>query len=175
MQKEIQLSDGKLLIQIDYDSHVPFISIKRYYIKNKVLQKVITLSMWDDFEFDAYTKENIDYLNFEFQSIDLLYSHLDRLLGTDKSIVIDDDNTLEKLKKFMIIEKVENSIIIHFIGNKDCKLIKQRFSVFIKNIGPDARSKLQDLKLKIRLIDFFRDCANYLIKRETKFQKIKHV
>ena len=174
MQKEIQLSDGKLLIQIDYDSHVPFISIKRYYIKNKVLQKVITLSMWDDFEFDAYTKENIDYLNFEFQSSDLLYSHLDTLLGTDKSIVID-DNTLEKLKKFMIIERVENNIIIHFIGNKDSELIKQRFSVFIKNIGQDARSKLQDLKLKIRLIDFFRDCENYLVKSETQFQKIKHV
>lgn len=175
MQKEFQLEDGKLLVQIDYNSYVPFISIKRYYITNGILQKIIIFSMWDDFEFDAYTKENNDDINFEFQCSDPLYLQLDTLLGNDKSIIIDDDNTFEKLKKIMIIERIKNRIVIHFIGNKDCRLIREKFNIFIKNIGPDARSKVQNLDLKLRLIDFFNNCESSLLKEEIQFQKMKHV
>ncbi len=59
--------------------------------------------MWDDFQFDAYTKDDVSKLFFEFEYSDPLYSELDTLLGEDKEIIIDDDNTSNKLKKFMTI------------------------------------------------------------------------
>ncbi len=59
--------------------------------------------MLDDFQFDAYTKDDVSKLFFEFEYSDPLYSELDTLLGEDKEIIIDDDNTSNKLKKFMTI------------------------------------------------------------------------
>lgn len=124
--------------------------------------------MWDDFQFDAYTKDNVNELFFEFENGSPLYLELSILLGKDKKIVIDDDHTFSKLKKFMIIENIDDNIVIHFIGNADCELTSQKFSVFVKNIGPDARSKIQNSDLKIKLIDFFKNRENSLLREEYK-------
>lgn len=173
MEKIIELSDGKLLIQTDNNGYVPFITIKKAYINSNYLQKIITFSMWDDFQFDAYTKDDFSKLFFEFEYSDPLYSELDTLLGEDKEIIIDDDNTSNKMKKFMIILRKEESIAIEFIGDATCELTSQKFNVFIKNIGPDARSKIQNSDLKIRLIDFFENCKKSLLKEENISYKLK--
>ena len=164
MKKEIKSRDGKLLIEIDNSGYVQFISIKKVYINDTGLQKIITFSMWDDFQFNAYSKDNDNELSLEFENDDYLYSNLSILLGKDKEIVIDDDNTLDKLKKFMSIIKKDKSIVITFHVNVNSEFNSQKYSVFIKNIGPDARSKIQNSDLKIRLIELFENCKNFLLK-----------
>ena len=101
---------------------------------------------------------------------------LNKLLGIDNKIVIDDDNTGEKLKKFMSIEKRDDNIVIQFNGDETCELKYRKFSVFIKNVGPDARSKIQNLDFKIRLINFFEYCKNsLLIQEKSSVTKIKRL
>ncbi len=168
MEKEIKTRDGKLLIEMDNSGYVPFISIKKVYINDTVLQKIVTFSMWDDFQFDAYSKDSDSELLFEFKNDDYLYPNLSILLGEDREITIDDDNTLNKLKKFMSITRKDESIVIIFHGNVDSELAHQKYGVFIKNIGPDARSKIQNSDLKIRLIDFFENCKNSLLQEENQ-------
>lgn len=170
MEKQFNLRNGSLLIQIDSNGYVPFTSIKRAYSDNSGLKKIITFSIWDDIQFDAYTKNNANELFFEFEKDDPLYPELVILLDEEKKIVIDDDNTPSELGKFMSIEKVNNNIVIHFVGNADCELNHQKFSVFIKNVGPDARSKIQRSDLKIRLMEFFRSCEYSLLNGEHQFQ-----
>lgn len=169
LKKKFKLLDGNLSIEIDNDSYVPFISIKKAYINDAGLQKIVTFSMWDDFQFDAYSKNSDIELLFEFKKDDYLYPNLSILLGEDKQIIIDDDNTLDRLKKFMSITRKGESIIIIFHGNVGSKFIHQKYSVFIKNIGPDSRSKIQNLDLKTRLIDFFENCKNSLFQKENQF------
>ena len=66
LKKKFKLLDGNLSIEIDNDSYVPFISIKKAYINDAGLQKIVTFSMWDDFQFDAYSKNSDIELLFEF-------------------------------------------------------------------------------------------------------------
>lgn len=175
LEKVIKTRDGKLLIQIDNSGYVPFISIKKVYINDNCLQKIVTFSMWDDFQFDAYSKDNDSELLFEFKKDDYLYSNLSILLGKDRKIIIDDDNALNKLKKYMSIIRKDESIVIIFHGNVDSKLTHQKYSVFIKNIGPDARSKIQNSDLKIRLIDFFENCKNSLLQEENQVSEESNI
>ncbi len=168
MEKEINSRDGKLLIKIDNSGYVPFISIKKVYTNDTGLQKIVTFSMWDDFQFDAYSKDNDSELLFEFKNDDYLYSSLSILLDKDSEIIIDDDNTLDKLKKFMSIIRTGESIVVIFHGDIDSELTHQKYSVFIKNIGPDARSKIQNSDLKNRLIDFFENCKKSLLQEENQ-------
>lgn len=136
------------------------------------LQKIVTFSMWDDFQFDAYSKDSDIELLFEFKNDDYLYPNLNILLGEDKQIIIDDDNTLGRLKKFISITRKGESIIIIFHGNVDSEFIHEKYSVFIKNIGPDARSKIQNSNLKTRLIDFFESCKDsFLAGRKSIFRR----
>lgn len=168
MEKEIKSTDGKILIKIDDSGYVPFVSIKKVYIDDTGLQKTVTFSMWDDFQFDAYSKDNNSELLFEFKDDDFLYSSLNILLGEDREITIDDDNTLDMLKKFMSISRKGKSIVVAFHGNVDSELAHEKYSVFIKNTGPDARSKIQNLDLKTRLIDFFENCKKSLLQAENQ-------
>ena len=64
----------------------------------------------------------------------------------------------------MSIIKKDKSIVITFHVNVNSEFNSQKYSVFIKNIGPDARSKIQNSDLKIRLIEFFENCKNFLLK-----------
>lgn len=168
MEKEIKSKDGKILIKIDDSGYVPFISIKKAYINDKGLKKIVAFSMWDDFQFDAYSKDNDNELSFEFKNDDYLYSSLNILLGEDREIIIDDDNTLAKLKNFMSITRKDGSIVVVFHGNVDSELVHEKYSVFIKNTGPDARSKIQDLNFKKRLIYFFENCKKFLLQEKSQ-------
>ena len=98
MKKTIELSNGRLLIETDNNGYVPFTSIKKAYIDNGNIKKIITFSMWDDFQFDAYTKDNVNELFFEFDIGYFIYLKLSILFSKDKDIVIDDDHTFSNLK-----------------------------------------------------------------------------
>ena len=81
----------------------------------------------------------------------------------DKKFIIDDDETSEILEKYMVIEDVNNNIKIKFVNNLCGEYDFYRFYVFIKNIVPDPRSKIDDYKTKIRIVNFLRDCEKVLL------------
>ena len=52
----------------------------------------------------------------------------------------------------------DKKIKMIFVNNTEEKqLHSEMFGAFIKNIGPDPRSKIREWKTKKRIIDFFRD------------------
>lgn len=160
MKKEILLKNGnKTILSIDEGYCTNVVTIVKYYLEENCLVKSINLSIWDDMAFSGYTKNLGDNLiEYEFDINDPIYFSLNNLLGEDEKLIIDDDNTGEKSKKYMIILKENHIIKIVFINKVNNYKMYDKFSVFIKNIGPDARSKINDFNLKLRLIDFFRDC-----------------
>lgn len=160
MKKEILLKNGnKIILSIDEGYCTNVVTIVKYYLEETRLVKSINLSIWDDISFSGYTKNLDDNLiEYEFDITDPIYFSLNNLLGKNEKLIIDDDNTGEKSKKYMIILKENHIIKIVFINKVNNYKMYDKFSVFIKNIGPDARSKINDFNLKLRLIDFFRDC-----------------
>lgn len=62
----------------------------------------------------------------------------------------------------MIIQKEEKIIKIIFINSLENPDIIDTFRVFIKNIGPDPISEIDDYNIKIRLIEFLRNCKSRL-------------
>ena len=58
----------------------------------------------------------------------------------------------EDLYKFIFINNLENN-----------EYQSQKFRVFIKNIGPDCRSKINDVSIKYRIVDFFKEVEEALL------------
>lgn len=172
MKHEIILEDGKILVEKDLNGYVPYISIKRLYTENDFLKKMLMFSMWDDFEFNAFSKEKISKLEFCFDENDPFYNCLNCLLDKDHDIVIDDDSTFQCWKKYILLQRVESKIRILFVGDYDCEFNSQKFKIFVKNIGPDARSKLQDDNLKLKLIDFFTNSLYHLMEEKLETNKV---
>ena len=78
-------------------------------------------------------------------------------MNGDKELIIDDDDTYEDMEKYMTISIDNDIITIKFINKLENDNSMERFSVFIKNIGFDLRSKIDcnDLDTKDRLYVFF--------------------
>lgn len=166
MEKRIKLENNDIII-FNIDSsfiHCDTFTISKCYFKNGGLEKTISFCMWDDFAFSAWCSEDEDLkqLDFCFEEFDSLYSHLEKLLGSDDELIIDDDDTCEELKKIMRIYKVDNKINISFENNLKKLDIIEKFHIFIKNILNDYRSKkdCNGENTKIRLINFFRRIQN---------------
>ena len=171
MKKEITLKNSIIIIDIDDSDFVPFMTIKKVYKTETESVKMITFSIWDDISFDAYSKSNLDNIEFEFDNEDPIYWCLNKLLNGENAIIIYDDNTINNFDKYLCINKRENSIVLLFKGNKYCELLKDKFSIFIKNIGPDSRSKIHDDKFKLRIVDFFLNSKNALLEYSPNFYK----
>lgn len=161
MRKDIDLEDGnKIIINISPGYCTNVINIIKGYFDYNNLTKEINFSIWDDISISAYSSHNneFDTLEFEFDINDPIYFCLNRLLANNKELIIDDDDTYASFKKYMIIKREDKSIKILFINKKD-----KYYGIFIKNIGPDPRSKIEDFNIKIRLIKFFRDMERVLL------------
>lgn len=164
VRKEIKLNCDKIIITITPGYCCDTVSITKGYV-NKDGLKTFSMSIWDDMSFSAWSENmgETDKIEFEFDMNDPLFFCLNRLLGSDKSFIIDDDDTREIMKKYMVIKKDNNIIKVFIINTKIVGYDIGKFNVFIKNIGPDARSKIENYDTKIRLIKFFRDCENTLL------------
>lgn len=165
VKKDIILKDGnKIILSISDGYCTNHVSICKGYIEKGKLIKSLELSIWDDVSFRGWVNScDSDKLEFEFDINDPLYFCFNRLLDRNNSFVIDDDNTLERMKKYMVVSKENCVIKVAFINTlKHGGLISDTFSVFIKNIGPDPRSKISDFRTKLRIVGFFRDCEKIL-------------
>ena len=167
MKKKKILDDGNI-IKLNNDGRR--VIIDKGYIQNGEPLKVLTMSMTDDFGFEAYTflNEETDGVNFSIPQYDPLYKHLNVLLGTHSDLIIDDDMTAEEKQKYMKIQKHEQDISVDFYnGSKDAS-ITDKFIITIINIMSDGRSKIDrdGLDTKERLVKFFRG-----VKKDLLFDK----
>jgi len=170
--KKIVLSDGSVIsTKLDKDVYCGhFFSINKRYIINGKLDKSIKLSMWDDFSFEGYSYDKynreVEDINFEFDVNDPLYFSLNRLLMYKNPLVIDDDETYGIMRKYMEIKK-DNGIITIKMSNKTVNDkdydFYHKWYIFIKNIGSDSRSKIEDDNIKYNLINFFRESEELLL------------
>ena len=171
MEKKKILDDGNI-IKLNNDGRR--VIIDKGYIQNGEPLKVLTMSMTDDFGFEAYTFSNkeTDGVNFSIPQYDPLYKHLNVLLGTNSDLIIDDDMTAEEKQKYMKIQKHEQDISVNFYnGSKDAS-ITDKFIITIINIMSDGRSKIDrdGLDTKERLVKFFRG-----VEKELLFDKEKEL
>lgn len=113
MDRKKRLEDGNI-IKLNNDGRS--IMIDKGYIENGEPSKVLTMSMNDDFGFEAFTfsHEETDSVDFQIPVYDPLYKHLKSFLGTSDSLIIDDDMTVEEKQKYMKIQKREKDILVGF-------------------------------------------------------------
>lgn len=99
-------------------------------------------------------------MDFLIPKDSIAYKECSCLLEGLDNLEIEDDDTSEYKKKYLDISKNENGVNFTFINNREDQ--KQgrsieKFDVFIKNIFPDGRSKIdrKELDTKDRLNKFF--------------------
>ena len=193
-EKRIELSENRILIYRMSEGYAkPTFTITEGFLENGDLIKTYSLSQWDDYGLNSWINddEDVTKISFEFDMNHPLYFPLFHLLNYDDQLIIDDDGTMEENKKYMLVRREEEKIYIDFIDLvEDDIYASERFNVFIKNIGIDGRSKIdQNYKdTKERLLIFFNEVYDiimndyhqttieeYIIKdsKETETEKIK--
>lgn len=140
------------------NGYVPMQTIKEDIFEDGEFKKNYRLNRWDDYGFVGWSndKKDINKLSFEFDKDHPLYIPLLHLINFDEEILIDDDDTYEINKKYLLIHKEEDKIIMDFINKLSTELEYEKFRVFIKNVGIDCRSKI-DVDTKDRLYCFFKE------------------
>lgn len=163
--KKIQLSNGNvLLLDISPGYACDVVMIREGYLKDRELEKNYTLSIWDDIQLNAYCDDrDVKSVEFEFDINHPLYFCFNRFLDIDEEFAIDDDRTYGSMKKYVVFKRVDKKIKMIFVNNvEEIEYSGERFKAFIKNIGPDPRSKIHDWETKKRIIYFFRDMQRIL-------------
>ena len=164
MEKKKILDDGSI-IKLNNDGRR--VIIDKGYIQNGEPSKILTMSMTDDFGFEAFTfsDEETDSVNFSIPQYDPLYKHLNTLLGVNDDLVIDDDMTAEEKQKYMKIQRQKQEILIDFYNYFKDDSSTNRFIITIINIMRDGRSKIDrdGLDTKERLLKFFGDVQKELL------------
>ena len=172
LEKRIKINENRILIyQISKGYAKPTYTITDGFLENGDIQKTYSLSQWDDYGLNAWIIDNngVNKVSFEFNLEHPLYIPLLHLLNYDDELIIDDDDTVENNIKYINIYKKNNLIFIDFIDNINYNgqiNLTEKFNIFIKNIGFDGRSKIDQLHLdtKKRLYIFFNEIYDRLIK-----------
>ncbi|MBR6034165.1 MAG: hypothetical protein IKP28_05495 [Clostridia bacterium] len=164
MEKKKILDDGNI-IKLNNDGRR--VIIDKGYMQDGEPSKILTMSMTDDFGFEAFTfsDEETDSVNFSIPQYDPLYKHLNTLLDANGDLVIEDDMTAEKKQKYMKIQRQKQDILVSFYnGSKDAS-ITNKFIITIINIMSDGRSKIDrdGLDTKEKLVKFFRGVEKELL------------
>ena len=162
LEKCITINENRILIyRISKGYAKPTYTIMEGFLKNSELVKTYELTQWDDYGLNGYINDDNEVIkiSFDFDINHPLYFPLLHLLNYDNELLIDDDSTREDNKKYMLIRKENNKIFIDFINKLKSTDMLERFHVFIKNIGPDGRSKIdqnyKDTKMRLFIFFFF--------------------
>lgn len=166
--KELNLSDGnemRLLISEAYCGYS--IRVEKDYILNNNIVNGYTLCMWDDYAFDVFVWNKEDMLKDEvILNVDindpLYFAFHELLMGLDE-LTIDSDEYDYGVKTMTIRKNLNNDIELVF-KTKMAKDASDRFSVFVKNVGFDLRSKIdcEGSDTKKRLSKFFKNIERIL-------------
>ena len=162
-ESTIKINDNRIIRYDIFDSFTEIHTIKEEFINNNRVIKNYKLSRWDDYSFTAWIStamenlEDINSLSYDFDINHPLYNPLLHLLDGDNELLIDDDETREINKKYMLINKDNDKINLIFVNNLEYYDVLNKFYVFVKNIGQDPRSKITDIELKKRLFEFYKE------------------
>lgn len=167
-EKRIQLNNNRILIYRVSKGYIKqTYTIEEGFIDNKEVIKTYTLSQWDDYGLNGwiYNEKEINNISFNFDENHPLYFPLFHLLNYDDELLIEDDDTRENNKKYIRLYSKKEIIHLDFINELKEENSIGRFNVFIKNIAPDGRSKIdQERKdTKKRLFEFFNEVHNTLL------------
>ena len=166
MYKKIDLDNGNVWsIAVESGYCTNTVSFSKGYISDGVVIKSIDFAIWDDMSFHGYINSYRypDILEFEFDYNDPIYFCLLELLNGKNQFLLDDDDSYCKWHKYMTIKKEESIIKIIFTNIKQGNFGHNKYGAFVKNIGPDGRSKIENFEIKKQLVSFFRNCANNLL------------
>lgn len=166
--KEINLSDGnEMRLQISEAYCGYSIRVEKDYIINDQIVNGYTLCMWDDYAFDVFVWEKEDRLKDEIVlTVDindpLYFAFHELIFGLDE-LIIDSDEYDYDIKTMIVRRNINNDIELVF-RSKMPKDASDRFSIFIKNVGFDLRSKIdcEGLDTKKRLSEFFKKIESNL-------------
>lgn len=167
MEKRIRNNGNIIRIVTEQGYCSNNVHITKAFFENEELKKAITFSIWDDMSFNTYIHNeelclDITELSFDIDIEDKIYYALNRMLGRSNSLIIDDDDTREELRNYLEFKRTNNKIIITFHDEDIEKPLFERFTIFIKNIEPDSRSKIDNFNIKYRLVKFFREAEEIL-------------
>lgn len=188
--KKISVNQNRIIEYTISDGYTQIHTISEIFIENGKLIKQYRLSRWDDYGFSGWINTNTDSisnvnsLSYDFEIGHPLYIPLFHLLRDDEQLIIDDDETSEINKKYILISKLKDKINLTFINGLEKTDAINKFYIFIKNIGPDGRSKIdcsyKDTKERLYL--FFQEAytqfneevhqitiEEYLLKNSKKF------
>lgn len=167
LEKRIKINENRILIyRISYGYVKPTFTISEGFIENDELVKTYDLCQWDDYGFNCWINNDneVKKISFEFDMDHPLYFPLFHLLNYDDELLIDDDDTREDNKNYMLVHREKDKVYIDFIDELPNNNHMERFYVFIKNIFYDGRSKIdQNQKdTKERLANFFNEAHSIL-------------
>ena len=166
MEKIIDLNKENVIVLRKEPSYRgSILSIMNDYLKNDDLIKGLDLCILDDIIFNAYSEDrNVNMIDFDININHPFYFCVKHLLNEEKELIIDDDDTHQRLKKYLIIKKADDAYKFIFINNLENKrYIDEKFRVFIKNVNSDIRSKITDYSIKGRIIEFFKELEEILL------------
>lgn len=127
--------------------------------------------------------EKLTNMSFNLKKDNLLYTPFKNFLKSDNEVIIDDDDLITELGKYVSVKDKGESIDIDIIINKEkihqynpnyYEMPDKNFQVFVKNNLPDLRSKIDQngLDTKERLGILFKNMRN-IFEKVIKFGKIK--
>ena len=169
LEKKIQINENRILIFSITEGYAkPTFTIMEGFLENGNVIKTYSLSQWDDYGLNGWSNNNedLDRISFEFDMNHPLFFPFFHLLDYDDELLIDDDDTREKNKKYMLVHREKDKVYIDFINElTNDKYMTERFHVFIKNIVFDGRSKvdLDKKDTKERLFAFFSESYNVVV------------
>ncbi len=169
LEKRIQINDNRILIyNISKGYAKDTYTIMEGFLDKGDVIKTYTLSQWDDYGFNGWVNQEkgMNRISFEFDKNHPLYLPFFHLLNYDKELLIEDDDTIEDDINYLLVYRKNQKIYMDFIDNiEDNSYKMEKFYVFIKNIGIDGRSKIDQKQkdTKRRLFTFFHEVYEELM------------
>lgn len=156
--KRNKLYDGSILVYSVTEGFTTSIGITRAFKIGNIIKK-ITIDHSDDMVIKGYINEsNEEILNFDINIDDPFYSCFLQFLGEDQEFIIEDDDTNGFRNKYLMVKKKDYNIKVIFHNYEFAKdYDPEKFRIFIKNYGPDPRSKIENYDDKVRIIKLFRN------------------
>ncbi|MDD4283171.1 MAG: hypothetical protein PHS24_03600 [Bacilli bacterium] len=157
----LRIFEGQIMYLIDQGSY------NIYFLTEDIKNYISILSFYksDDFAICGDTLEHTPLQNGRLEILidnnNLFYEPLQKFLGNNESITIEDDMTPRKHGKKVIFERTENNNIKILFKYLEIETLNA-YGINIKNILFDLRSKLDQDKtdIKDRLHGLFNDLYN---------------
>ena len=158
MQRKVEVDKNRVVIYSIKEDNSNILQIRDIYSDKFGIIKSYFFTMGKNFEIGGYTiNDNITDLSFEIDCNHPLYMSFVDSLYDDKELIIDDDNTIKYYKKYLLIYKKDEKIILHFVNNLNDdknKISYEKFNITVKN-NRNSKVDKKGLDTKERLYDFF--------------------